>query len=96
VLPLIEVYIRTTRLAAPLIKEKMDLAVSSEEIELVCSLLSSATKQRIQQSETLKELIVLLLCPPDPLTNSKISLQGFVQSHLLFHQDFAPENSQER
>jgi hypothetical protein len=54
--------------ASPLL-EPIDLNVSEKNLIEIVNLLSEATNERQQQTKSLVQLLVLLLCPPAPFTN---------------------------
>ena len=85
------IYTRTLRYAASAFKKdktEIDLAVTKDQFLTLISLLSvNKDTVSVANTKTIREFILLLLVPPTPFTNSKVSQVDFATEHLLIAGD---------
>eukprot|EP00347_Sterkiella_histriomuscorum_P017580 403348792 len=94
-IPYIQIFIETLRIAAPdiqNIQSEVDIHIKESCLIDIVNLLSTSTQEREQQSRVLIQLLVLILCPPQPFVNSLVDIYEFTLKHLLGDNQLHQEN----
>lgn len=81
-MPFVKVFIKTIFMSAPVLSQSVDLKIPSSVITSLMGLMSLIQSDKTSQNN-LSELIILLITPPAPFTNSLIDVYNYTTEVLL-------------
>lgn len=79
-MPFVKIFIKIIHSAAPALKQPVDLSVSQEIVTSLIGLISLSSNNENSEMYLLHltELVILIMKPPAPFTNSKVNIFTYV------------------